>query len=134
MAKYVYPAIFSKEQNGQYSVAFPDLPGCYTCGNDLQDALDMANDALCLWLYDAEERQEPVCPPSDPKEIAVDQASFASLVSCDTIEYRKFYDNKSVKKTLTIPSWLNTIAERENVNFSSVLSRALQSELHLEHR
>ena len=52
MAKYVYPAIFTKEDEGGYSIIFPDLEGCYTQGDDMQNSLEMANDVLCFTLYD----------------------------------------------------------------------------------
>ena len=130
MAKYIYPAIFKKEGE-LYSVNFPDFDSCYTCGNSLQDAFEMAEDVLCLTLYDMEERQFSAPKVSDPEKIRVKKDEFVSLVSCDTIEYRRFYDNKAVKKTLTIPSWLNTMSERAGINFSAVLQRALKAELNV---
>lgn len=130
MAKYIYPAVFSKEDE-LYSVTFPDLESCYTQGDSLQDAFDMAQDVLCLTLYGMEERGEEIPMPSGISEVKAAGDGFVSLVSCDTIEYRQFYDNKAVKKTLTIPSWLNTMSEREGVNFSAVLQRALKAELHI---
>ena len=57
MSKYVYPAIFTSEPDGGYSVYFPDLEGCYTCGDTLADALFMAEDALALILYGYEKDQ-----------------------------------------------------------------------------
>ena len=67
-------------------------------------------------------------------EVETEQGEFVSLVTCDTLEYRKYYDNKAVKKTLTIPAWLNTMAEREGINFSAVLQSALKKELHVADR
>jgi antitoxin HicB len=131
MAKYVYPAIFTEEECG-YSVNFPDLESCYTSAENLSDAIKMAEDVLCLTLYDMEEEGTPIPAATSIKEIKTGNSEFATLIGCDTIEYRKFYDNKAVKKTLTIPSWLNTMAERENVNFSAVLQSALKNELHIE--
>lgn len=130
MAKYVYPAIFSKEDCG-YSVRFPDVSGCYAQGDTLADALDQAKDALCLMLYDAEEHQEDITLPSALNDINTENGEFVSLVSCDTLEYRKFFDKKAVKKTLTIPNWLNIMAERSDINFSAVLQEALIEKLHL---
>lgn len=131
MAKYLFPAVFTKENNGQYSVNFPDIQQCYTCGDDLQDAFDMAQDVLCMRLYDMEESGETIPLPSAVQTVSVGDNEIVSLVGCDTIEYRRLNDNKAVKKTLTIPSWLNTMAEREGVNFSAVLQNALRNELHL---
>ena len=131
MTKYLFPAIFTKEENGQYSVNFPDVPSCYTCGDDLQDAFDMAQDVLCMRLYDLEESGTPIPSPSTVQSIPCGENDTVSLVGCDTIEYRRLNDNRAVKKTLTIPSWLNTMAEREGINFSSVLQNALRNELHI---
>lgn len=129
MAKYIYPAIFTKEKDGSYLINFPDLDGCYSQGEDLHDAYDMAADVLCLMLYHMEETNELIPSASNPKDISVDKDSFIALVSVDTLEYRMFYENKSIKKTLTLPQWLNTIAEREGVNFSYELQSALKTKL-----
>lgn len=129
--KYAYPAIFTKEESG-YSVIFPDVEGCATCGDTLPDAMEMAKDALCLMLYDYEEEGEAIPPVSDIKKIQADETDIVSMICCDTIEYRKLYDNKAVKKTLTIPNWLNTIAERAGVNFSTVLQNALKEQLNVQ--
>ena len=134
MAKYVYPAVFTKEDEGGFSICFPDVDGCFTQGEDIQDGLDMASDALCLMLYHIEEEREPIPTPTDPLSIELDGNSFVSLVNCDTLEYRKFYDNKAVKKTLTVPSWLNSMAEQEGVNFSQVLQNALKERLQVSGR
>lgn len=133
MAKYIFPAVFTKDGDF-YVVHFPDLDGCFTQGESIQDAFEMAEDVLCLTLYDYEEDKEEIPKPSDLKKIETDDSSFVSLVTCDTIEYRKFYDNKAVKKTLTIPAWLNTMSEREGINFSAVLQNALKTELHISDR
>ena len=130
--KYAYPAVFRQESDGLYSVEFPDLEGCFTSGETLPDAIEMAEDALCLMLYDMEEDGEPIPAPSNPKDIAVSDDALVSLVGCDTLEYRKLYNNKSVKKTLTIPAWLNTMAERAELNFSSVLQDALKLRLDVQ--
>lgn len=130
MAKYIYPAIFSKEDDF-YVVHFPDLESCYTQGESLQEAYEMASDILCLTLYNMEEEKAEIPPSTEISEIKTKQGEFVSLVSCDTLEYRKYYDNRAVKKTLTIPAWLNTMSEREGINFSAVLQAALKERLHL---
>lgn len=133
MAKYIYPAIFTKEDQF-YTVRFPDLEDCYTQGDNLQDAYEMASDVLCLTLYNLEEEGAEIPPASETSEIKTGKDEFVSLVACDTLEYRQYYDNKAVKKTLTIPSWLNTMSEREGINFSAVLQAALKSELRIRER
>lgn len=127
--RYVYPAVFTQE-DGAYSVVFPDLE-IATSGESLVEAMDMAQDALCLMLYDLEERKEVPPAATDITALYYEPGSFASLIECDTMEYRRFYDSKAVKKTLSIPSWLNTMAEKEDINFSAVLQKALKAELNL---
>ena len=135
MAKYVYPAIFAAEDEGGYSVNFPDIEGCYTQGEDMADALEMAKDALCLMLYEYEKNDDKfinkVSKPSDPKSIPVNENETVSLVHCDTIFYKRFYEAKSVKKTLTIPLWLNEEASAKGINFSQTLQNALLEQLNL---
>ena len=133
MAKYIYPAIFTKEGDF-YTVRFPDLESCYTQGDNLQDALEMASDVLCLTLYNLEEEQKPIPTASDIAAVKAGKDEFVSLVPCDTLEYRQYYDNKAVKKTLTIPSWLNTMSEKAGINFSAVLQAALKKELAVAER
>ena len=126
MAKYAYPAVFTKD--GSFiTVQFPDFESCYTQGENIVDAIEMAQDVLCLTLYELEEHGASIPEPSDIHSVkSSGDESFVTLVTCDTIEYRKFYDNKAVKKTLTIPSWLNTMAERQGINFSQILQDALK--------
>lgn len=131
MAKYVYPAIFTPEESG-YSIRFPDFESCYTSAVTLEEGMEMANDVLCLTLYGLEEDGREIPKASSVKEIETTGEEFVSLVACDTIEYRKFYDNRAVKKTLTIPAWLNTMAERQGINFSMTLQAALKHELNIQ--
>lgn len=130
MAKYLYPAVFTKEDAG-YSVNFPDLPHCFTSGATLEEAMDMANDVLCLTLYDLEQDSAAIPTASAVNDVPHGENEFVSLVSCDTIAYRKFFDNKAVKKTLSIPSWLNDMAERADINFSGTLQEALKAKLNI---
>lgn len=125
MSKYAYPAIFTPESDGGYSVNFPDLEGCYTCGDTLADALFMAEDVLALVLYGYEHDEKEIPLPSKSSAISLKENSFVNIVACDTLEYRKRFNNKAVKKTLTIPEWLNEAAIAMNINFSQVLQDAL---------
>ena len=131
MAKYVYPAIFSPSEDGGFTVSFPDVSGCYTEGDTLAEAMEQAKDALCLILYDLEEREESIPVPTSINDVVTENGDIVSLVACDTLEYRKFLDKKAVKKTLTIPNWLNTMAERADINFSAALQEALIEKLHI---
>lgn len=132
MSKYIYPAVFQKE-NDCFLVNFPDIKNCFTDGEDLADAMDAASDVLGTMIYGLEESGDPIPPASDIKDIVVqNENSFVSLVACDTLEYRKLNDHRAIKKTLTLPSWLNTIAEKNNINFSAVLQAALIEKLGLQ--
>lgn len=128
MAKYVYPAIFEPE-DGLYNVSFPDLPDCYTCGDDLTNALFMAEDALSGYLARAEEMRREIPAASAPGTISAPERCTVTLVLADTEAFRRRTSTKAVKKTLTIPSWLNEKAEAQHVNFSQVLQQALISQL-----
>ena len=133
----VYPACFYKEKEGGYSVIFPDLDHLSTCGDTLENAIEMAVDCLAGYLYTAKQEGETVPAPSDMSSIDVNEeyneyeSAFVNMVAVDVAEYAKKHFEKSVKKTLTIPSWLNEIAVANNVNFSQVLQSALKEQLHL---
>lgn len=133
MAKYVYPAIFTPEEEGGYSIRFPDIENCFTGAATLEEAMEMANDVLCLMLYNLEQEGAAIPAPSAVQALQQQAvgAEFVTLISCDTIAYRRFYDSKAVKKTLSIPSWLNDMAERAGVNFSGVLQEALKQRLNI---
>jgi predicted RNase H-like HicB family nuclease len=123
--KYVYPACFYPEPDGRFSVEFADFE-LATFGDDLADAMYMAADAAagCIlsMLSDGEELPEP----SEAKNIKPDDPNgFVSMVFIDLDTLKSSHDEKPVKKTLTIPSWLNQAAERKNINFSATLKEAL---------
>lgn len=129
MAKYVYPAIFTPEEGG-YSIRFPDIENCFTGATTLEEAMEMANDVLCLMLYELEQEGAMIPAPSAVQTVQQETAGgeFVTLVSCDTIAYRRFYDNKAVKKTLSIPSWLNDMAERAGVSSVGIVSVACRND------
>ena len=130
MSKYYYPAIFSKEGKG-YNVSFPDLEGCLTCGDDLKDALEMAEDVLSCYLCDLEIADKNIPPASNAESIKTKKDEFVNYIICDTDAYKRKYKTVSVKKTLTIPEWLNEAAIVRNVNFSQVLQDALMQKINL---
>jgi len=123
-----YPAFFHEEDNG-YWVEFPDLPGCVTQGEDLTEATLKAHEVLGFFLDDYELSALP--SSSDIKSLDTPESSIKSLVVIDLIEYRKKHNNKAVKKTLTIPEWLNEAAQKENINFSQLLQEAIMEKLDL---
>ena len=121
--RYVYPAVFTPEENGQISVNFPDLESCYTCGDNLGDALYMAEDVLAMTLVSYENNSTPILAPS--KKLSLEDGEFQNFIACDTDSYRKQNMNRAIKKTLTIPEWLNEKALAQGINFSQVLQEAL---------
>lgn len=131
MEKLIYPAVFHPEEVGGYSVDFPDLLGCVTEGDTLAEAIRMAEDALGIYLYTLKEEGDEAPAPSDPADVEVSGRDFVSLVEYDEVEYLKRTDSHSVKKTLTIPAWMDTLARENNLNFSNVLQNAIRRELNL---
>ncbi len=135
-----YPACFFKEENG-YSVIFPDLNYLATCGETLEMALSMAVDCLAGYLYRLKRDSEAAPAPSPINELdastvakeleITSEESFITMITVDVAEYAKTHFEKSVKKTLTIPAWLNQAALEQNINFSQVLQEALKSKLHV---
>ncbi|PWA12660.1 pilus assembly protein HicB [Pueribacillus theae] len=136
MAKYLFPAIFDQGNDGSegYTVTFPDLPGCITEGSDLQEAMSMARDALSGFLYGMEEDGETIPTPSSPANVQIEKGAFVALVEAWTDIIREETENKAVKKTLTIPKWLNDAAEKEGVNFSHLLQYAIKERLGIRKR
>lgn len=128
MAKYVFPAIV-RPDGTQYSVEFPDLNNARTCGETLEEALEMADDLLPLILYDREEDNAAIPAPTPYGDIKEKKGEMVTLVKADTTEYRKKVSNKVIKKTVTMPSWLNAQAEAAGINFSQELQAALKEKL-----
>jgi predicted RNase H-like HicB family nuclease len=128
MDRYIYLAIFERDEDG-YSVTFPDLPGCITCGDNLEDAYLMAKDALELHLYGMEEDNDEIPSPSIPESISANSDSFVTLIEAYMPLIRDEMANKAIKKTLTIPKWLNDLGEDKKVNFSLILQNALKENL-----
>jgi len=131
MKKYAYPSVFTPDDSG-FTVIFPDLENCYPQGDDLTDALEMAGDVLNIVLYRMEKDNKPIPEPSAIKDVRISGDSFVSFVVADTLRYGKLYDNKTIKKTLSIPAWVNTAAEEKKLNFSKVLQEGLQRKLGVE--
>ena len=131
MAKYVYPAIFTPEEKGMFSIRFPDIEGCFSCGDNLEDGIEMAEDALALMLTHLEDNRRKIPTASAINDLAIENGEFTTYVSCDTTTYRRLMNNSAVKKTLTIPSLLNDSATAAGVNFSQVLQDALKQQLNI---
>ena len=116
-SEYTFAAVFEKEADGRYSVSFPQLEGCFTEGDTFEDARRMAVDAMSLHLYGMEQDGEEIPEP----------------ITAWMTPFRDEMENRAVKKTLTIPAWLNDAAERHGVNYSQILQSALKDYLGVYH-
>jgi predicted RNase H-like HicB family nuclease len=126
--KYVYQAILYHDDD-KIGVTVPDLPGCHTFGNDRADALFAAKDAVEMWLWNAENNSYMIPPSSEALSLA--PGEILALIPADTDEYRRANETKAVKKTLSIPSWLNYLAEKAHAPFSQILHQGLKEYLHI---
>lgn len=125
---YIYPALFEKEGNF-YNVSFPDLPGCLTFGESMSEALHMAQDALEGYLIVLEDDQEDIPSPSSPFTIPARNNQIIVPIEANTDLAREKEEAKLIKKTLTIPSYLNKLANDSGINFSATLTDALKEKL-----
>ncbi|MDY3906598.1 MAG: type II toxin-antitoxin system HicB family antitoxin [Lawsonibacter sp.] len=128
MQKVFYPVVFHPEEVG-YSVSVPDIDGCFTQGDDMNEAVSMVQEAMGLMLEDYFDSDQPFPAPSAPDSIHLEQGEFVAMVEFDELEYRKQRERQAVKKTLSIPGWLNNLAEKAGINFSQVLQEALKQRL-----
>ena len=130
--KLIYPAVFSPlEENPGFCVTFPDLPGCVTEGHSLCEAIENAEDAASGWVLDELEDGNPVPDASKLTDIPVGNGEFVDLIKLDMDSYAAKYGSNYIRKNCTIPSWLNTAAEKQHINFSKVLQDALMQRLNM---
>lgn len=136
----VYPAIFHKASEGGFVVVFPDFDNGATQGETLEEAMEMAQDYIGTYLYDDFINKNELPKASniddieikignDEKEFYIPNQSFKSYVSLDMQKYVKESKNQIVRKNVSIPSWLNEMAKKNNINFSNTLQKALKQEL-----
>jgi predicted RNase H-like HicB family nuclease len=130
--KYAYPAVFTKEDDKKrgivYNVAFPDIPGCFTYGDSIPDAIEMAREALAGCLIVMQEGKEAI-PPASPVDIIHLEDGFVSLVDLDMMEYRRKTETNAVRRTVSLPKWLDAMAQDAGVNFSQTIQDALKEKL-----
>ena len=126
--RYIFAAVFSHEPDG-IAVEFPDLPGCLTCGKDELEALRMAEEALAGHILTIEEQGWALPDPTPVRKIRAGEGQSVVLVAADMPLVREAARNRAVKKTLTIPQWLDELAREKDVNFSLVLQEALKERL-----
>ncbi|MGX7349527.1 type II toxin-antitoxin system HicB family antitoxin [Dolosicoccus paucivorans] len=126
---YLYYAIFTPETDGGYSIEFPDLEGAFSCGNDMHDSLYMAKDLLEGWLIVAEDEGDNIPQPSSPSEISIQPNELLIPIEVNLSLARQKHENTLIKKTLTIPEYLNVLAMDNGINFSQTLTEALREKL-----
>lgn len=128
--QYIFPAIFDYAEDG-ISIHFPDLPGCFPCAHNTEEAIKNAKEALALHLWGMEEDNEVIPEPTPINKLQFTGNQIPVLIEVVMPAYRDAIENASVKKTLTIPQWLNKLAESNNINFSQTLQSALKKHLNI---
>ncbi len=131
---YRYHAIFTYEENGIH-IVFPDLPGCVTFGADEEEAIRMAKEVLALHIYGMEQDGEDIPAPSTLKSLTKSEKLESNetffLVEVFMLPFREKINNRLVRKTLSIPYWLNAEAKKRGINFSHALQTAIKQQLHI---
>ena len=127
--KTAYPVIFTKLADG-YTAHIPDFP-IDTQGDDIADAIEMARDAIGIMGIDMEDDEKPLPTPSNLESITCEAGEFVSMVDIDFMEYRRANERRTVRRNVSLPSWLNTEAEKAGLNVSAVLQTALKQELQI---
>ena len=123
--KLLYTAVFTANEDGSYTVEVPDLPGCVTEGGDLTEAIEMGIDAASGWILGELEEGRSYPAASRYQDIEAPEGSFTSLLILDMDAYAEKYGSRAIRKNITIPAWLNTYGEKNNLNFSKLLTDAL---------
>ena len=127
---YIYPAIFTYADDG-ISVEFPDLPGCLTCGDTVEEAFRMAQEALEGYLSILEEDGDPIPAPTPVQRLCPGPCQAVMLIRANMLIARQERESQAVKTTVTMPRWLKRLADQRRVNFSQVLQAALKDVLGL---
>lgn len=127
---YIFPAVFEQDENG-IAIVFPDLPGCLPCAETLEAAAKNAKEAMMLHLYGMEEDGDDIPEPTPFVSVKLEENQTLMLIEAFMPPFREKQHKKFVKKTLSLPSWINAEAEHAGVNFSAVLQEALMEKLHL---
>lgn len=127
MAEYVYPAVFHPNANdGSYTITFPDLPGCISEGESLENALYMAGDALTQWLEYSIESGDSIPAASGPRAVQAEGDEFVNLIRAVV------RDGRAVRRTVSIPKWLDEQVAAAGISLSKVLQDALKERLHVQ--
>lgn len=127
--RYIYTAVFTPNEDGsKIHVRIPDLPGCITTGHDLQDAIDQITDAASGWLVVAEDEGLPIPTATNQAEIPCDARDEVSMIRVDTIAYRAMTDTRAVRKNVSLPAWMASLADKHGINCSQILQEGLRQQ------
>ncbi len=127
--KYVYTAVFSTDENGTVFARVPDLPGCITTGDSIQDAIEQITDAASGWLVVAEDKGIAIKAASPQQSVPHEATDILSLIRIDTIAYRAQTDTRAVRKNVSIPAWMSVLADKRGINCSKLLQESLLAKL-----
>ncbi len=123
MAEYVYPAIFHANEDNTFTITYPDFSGCITEGKSLANAMYMAQSALTQWLEYIIDKKQVIPSASNLKSIEITSEEFVNLIRVE------IKDNHAVKRTVSIPKWLDDKAIEAGLSLSRVLQEALKDRL-----
>lgn len=125
MTEHVYPALFHPNDDGSYTIIYPDLPGCISEGKSLGNAMYMAQSALTQWIEYLTDKKLPIPEASNPQEVSTSQGEFVNLIRADV------KDGRAVKRTVSIPKWMDDQVSESGLSLSRVLQDALKDRLHV---
>ena len=132
--KYIYTATFTpNEDRTKYYCRVPDLPGCITTGDNIDDAIEMITDAASGWLVVAEDEGNDIPTATPQCELSIPAGAVCSIIRIDTIAYRAATDTRAVRKNVSLPAWMAALAEKRGVNCSQVLQDGLMQLLNPGH-
>lgn len=124
--KYIYTATFTPNEDGtKYYCRVPDLPGCITTGDSLDNAIEMITDAASGWLVVAEDEGNDIPPATPQYSLNIPDGTICSIICIDTFAYRAATDTRAVRKNVSLPAWMAALAEKRGVNCSQVLQESL---------
>lgn len=125
MAEYVYPALFHSNEDGSFTITYPDLPGCISEGKSLGNAMYMAQSALTQWIEYLTDKKQSIPLASNLESIKTAQGEFVNLIRVEIKE------NRAVKRTVSIPKWMDDKVIETGLSLSRVLQDALKEKLNV---
>ena len=132
--KYIYTATFIPNEDGtKYYCRVPDLPGCITTGSSIDNAIEMITDAASGWLVVAEDEGNEIPAATPQHKLNIPENATRSIIRVDTLAYRAATDTRAVRKNVSLPAWMATLAEKRGVNCSQVLQDGLMQLLNTRH-